>query len=123
MTVVRRVEDTPGRSMEIPGADKVTMRLLLGREDGAPTFAMRHFTVEAGGHSPKHQHNYEHGIYIVGGRGTLEVDGEMREIAAGDSAFVRPNTLHQFRADRGAELQFLCVVPTTFDCGKPTPGS
>jgi quercetin dioxygenase-like cupin family protein len=99
------------------------MRLLLGRQDGAPTFAMRHFTVDPGGHTPHHQHNYEHGIYVVGGRGSVVIDGEVQEISAGDSLFVEPNATHQFRADRGEPLQFLCMVPTTFDCGKPVPGS
>jgi len=121
--LIRRAETMEGQAMPIPGADKVTMRMLLGRADGAPTFAMRHFTVDAGGHTPQHQHNYEHGIHVVGGRGTVEVDGEPREIAAGDSLFIEPNVMHQFRADQGEPLQFLCMVPTTFDCGQPTPGS
>lgn len=121
--LVRRHETMEGKDMSAAGADKVQMRLLLGRDDGAPTFAMRHFTVESGGHSPRHQHNYEHGVYIVAGKGTIEIDGESRQIAAGDSLFVPPNVLHEFRADRGSELQFLCMVPTHFDCGKPTPGA
>lgn len=120
---IRRAETMDGQPMPIEGADGVTMRMLLGRDDGAPTFAMRHFTVAEGGHTPHHQHNYEHGVHVVGGRGTVEVEGETREITAGDSLFIEPNRPHQFRADRGAELQFLCMVPTTFDCGQPTPGS
>ncbi|MFG0328658.1 MAG: cupin domain-containing protein [Phycisphaerales bacterium] len=121
--LIRRATDMDGAEMRMDGADRVQMRLLLGREDGAPTFAMRHFTVESGGHSPRHEHNYEHGIFIVAGRGSVEVAGETQEVAAGDSAFIPPNTVHQLRADQGEELQFLCMVPTTFDCGKPTPGS
>lgn len=121
--LVRRADAMEGQPMPIPGADGVTMRLLMGRADGAPTFAMRHFTVSAGGHTPQHRHNYEHGIHIVGGRGTVMVKGETREIIAGDSLFIEPNVEHQFRADRGEALQFLCMVPTTFDCGQPTPGS
>lgn len=121
--LIRHSEDMEGTPVSMEGASDVSMRLLLGRQDGAPTFAMRHFTVEAGGHTPRHEHNYEHGVYIVSGRGTVEISGEHREIKGGDSLFVEPNTLHQFRADRDEELQFLCMVPTTFDCGQPTPGS
>ena len=120
---VRRAAEMDGQPVQMAGAEAVQMRLLLGRADGAPTFAMRHFTVSAGGHTPHHSHNYEHGIWIVGGRGSVEVNGEVREISAGDSLYVPANAEHQFRADQGAELTFLCMVPTTFDCGKPTPGS
>ncbi len=119
----RRTDEMSGQPMDMPGAEGVTMRMLLGSADGAPTFAMRHFTVEPGGHSPLHQHNYEHGVQIMGGRGTVEIEGETSELRAGDSLFVPPNVVHQFRADRGESLQFLCIVPTTFDCGQPTPGS
>jgi hypothetical protein len=31
--------------------------------------------------------------------------------------------MHQFRNAGTGALRFLCLVPTTFDCGKPTPGS
>lgn len=119
----RRTDEMSGQPMDMAGAEGVTMRMLLGSADGAPTFAMRHFTVEPGGHSPLHQHNYEHGVQIMGGRGTIEIDGETGELRAGDSLFVPPNVVHQFRADRGESLQFICIVPTTFDCGQPTPGS
>lgn len=121
--LIRRAAEMDGRLVDMPGVEGVRMRLLLGRADGAPTFAMRHFTVEPGGHTPHHRHNYEHGIYVVGGCGTVEVGGERRPIRAGDSLFIEPNALHHFRADQGEALQFLCMVPTTFDCGQPTPGS
>lgn len=120
---IRRAEEMEGAPVTMEGADQVSMRLMMGRADGAPTFAMRHFTVEPGGHTPLHQHNYEHGVQVVGGAGTVEVAGEPHQIREGDSVFIEPNVVHQFRADRGEELQFLCMVPTTFDCGKPTPGS
>jgi quercetin dioxygenase-like cupin family protein len=112
-----------GMPVEMEGAEQVKMRLLLGRADGAPTFAMRHFEVAPGGHTPRHQHPYEHGVQVVGGTGTVEVGGEEHELKPGDSLFIPPDVLHQFRADRGESLQFMCMVPTTFDCGKPTPGS
>ncbi|MCC6908495.1 MAG: cupin domain-containing protein [Phycisphaerales bacterium] len=121
--LLRRIEEMPAVPVSMPGAEAVGMRLLLGRSDGAPTFAMRHFTVSPGGHTPRHQHNYEHGVYVVAGAGTVEVAGQSRAIRSGDSLFIEPNTEHQFRADAGESLQFLCMVPTTFDCGKPTPGS
>lgn len=125
--LIRRAEEINGTPMTMDGVKDVTMRLLVGRDDGAPTFAMRHFTVQPGGHTPHHSHNYEHEVYVVAGRGTVEEDGALHEIGAGDSLFVRPNVVHQFVNTGDEPLKFLCFVPVSFDCGggqcQPTPGS
>lgn len=114
--------------MTMPGAAGVSMRLLVSRDDGAPTFSMRMFEVEPGGHTPLHQHNYEHEIIILSGKGQLVTSesGESRPLAAGDAIFVPANELHRFHNDSSDKLQFVCMIPTHFDCGgatEPTPGS
>ena len=119
----RRADEMPGIPMQMEGAKGIEMRLMVGRADDAPTFAMRHFTVEPGGHSPHHSHDYEHEVYIVGGTAKLENDGEFTDLKGGDVVLIKPNVLHQFVNNSDAPFQFLCFVPVTFDCGKPTPGS
>lgn len=109
--------------MEMDGAQGVTMRMMVGRGDGAPNFAMRHFTVDPGGHSPRHSHDYEHEVVVVEGSGRLESDGEFCDLSAGDVVFVEPNVLHQFVNSGDEPFKFLCLVPVTHDCGTPTPGS
>jgi quercetin dioxygenase-like cupin family protein len=123
LMLIRRAEDIPGKPMDMDGVKGVSMRLIVGRSDGAPTFAMRHFTVEPGGYTPHHSHNYEHEVYIVEGSGRVEQSGEQHDIRAGDVVFVQPNNVHQFVNTGTTPLKFLCMVPVTFDCGKPTPGS
>ena len=99
----------------------------MGRSDGAPNFSMRHFTVEPGGHTPRHSHNYEHEVFILEGAGQVEEDGVHHDIKAGDVLYVPPNQIHQFVNGTDAPLKFLCLVPTAYDCGTdqpaPTPGS
>jgi quercetin dioxygenase-like cupin family protein len=121
--LIRRADDLPGTPMQMEGVKDVSMRIMVGRGDGAPNFAMRHFTVQPGGHTPRHSHNYEHEVYIVEGTGQVESDGQIHAIKAGDVLFVRPNSVHQFVNSSSKPLKFLCLVPVTFDCGKPTPGS
>lgn len=121
--LIRRAEELAGTPMQMEGVKGVSMRMMVGRGDGAPNFAMRHFTVEPGGHTPHHSHNYEHEVYVVDGAGRVEQDGEFRNIRGGDVLFVEPNKVHQFVNTGDKPLQFLCMVPVTFDCGKPTPGS
>ena len=121
--LIRRAQEIQGKTVEMDGAAGVTMRLMVGRADGAPNFAMRHFTVEPGGQTPRHSHDYEHEIYVVEGAGRIEQDGEFSELKAGDVIYVKPNALHQFVNTGRAPFKFLCLVPVTFDCGRPTPGS
>jgi quercetin dioxygenase-like cupin family protein len=121
--LIRRAEDTPAEEVRMDGVKNVTMRLMVGRKDHAPNFAMRHFTVGPGGHSPRHQHNYEHEVYVVAGQGRLEYNDTFHDLKAGDVVFVEPNAMHQFTNTGEEDFQFLCLVPVTFDCGKSTPGS
>lgn len=121
--LIRRADRMEGVPMEMPGAEGVEMRLMVGRSDGAPTFAMRHFIIEPGGHSPRHQHDYEHEVLVLGGRARVEHDDEFQEIGPGDVVFIEPNKLHQFVNVGDGQFEFICLVPVTHDCGKPTPGS
>ena len=121
--LVRRADHMDGKPMEMDGAEGVTMRLMVGRGDRAPNFAMRHFTVQPGGHTPRHSHDYEHEVYVVAGGARVEEDGEFHELRAGDVVYIRPNATHQFVNTQETAFRFLCLVPVTFDCGKPTPGS
>ena len=121
--LVRRADQMRGKPIQMQGAQGVSMRLLVGRSDGAPNFAMRHFTVEPGGHTPRHGHDYEHEIYVISGSARVEHDGESRDLRPGDVVYVGPNATHQFVNTAKEPLEFLCLVPVTFDCGTPTPGS
>ena len=95
------------------GAAGCRVRWLIGEGDKAPTFAMREFEVEPGGHTPKHFHDYEHEVYVVAGHGTI-VDGDHeRPLAAGDVVFVAPNDVHQFRNTGTEPMRFLCLIPNS----------
>ena len=125
--LIRKSSDVQPQPMTMPGAEKVQMRLMVGREDGAPTFAMRVFDVEPNGQTPHHQHNYEHEIMVLEGRGVAMSGDTPHEVAAGDVLFVPANEVHQFRNTGQDTFRFMCIVPTQFDCGggdcQPTPGS
>ena len=120
--VIRNVDETARTPVQMDGAEGASMALMIGRGDGAPNFAMRSFEVVAGGHTPRHSHDYEHEVYVIAGGGTVLLDGEDRPIRAGDAIYVPADELHQFRAgDDG--LRFLCFVPVERNCGDVTPGS
>ncbi len=78
--------------VHMEGAVGAWKQLPLGREDGAPVYSYRVFTVEPGGHTPHHQHPYEHMNYVIEGDGALvNVAGEMKELKKGDFSLVDPD--------------------------------
>lgn len=121
--LIRNIESTPHRPVDMDGVKGVRMAVMCGREDGAPHFALRHFTVDPGGHSPRHSHDYEHEVYVVSGGGTVLLDGAERQIRKGDVVYVPADHEHQFKADPATGLEFLCLVPVERNCGGATPGS
>ena len=124
--LIRNLDDTPKKPVDMEGADRVHMAMMIGRDDGAPNFAMRQFHVEPGGHTPRHSHDYEHEVLVLGGAGTFHFEGKDHPIKGGDVIYVPADQEHQFvasdsKADDG--LRFVCLVPVERNCGGDTPGS
>jgi quercetin dioxygenase-like cupin family protein len=106
---IEHYTDTQAEAVEgIPG---VTIRWVIGKQDGAPNFAMRVFEVQPGYGSPYHQHAWEHEVFILAGEGAVRrEDGEV-PVSAGSVVFVPGSEMHQF-LNRGQDvLRFICVVP------------
>lgn len=121
--LVRTLDAAQTKPVTMDGAQGVRMEILVGRADGAPNFAMRHFVVDPGGHTPHHQHDYEHQVVILEGEAEVTHGDEKRRLGAGSALMVDANCMHQFRNVGAGALRFICLVPVSFDCGKPTPGS
>lgn len=118
-----RIDAEDTQTIEMDGAKGVNMRILLGRKDGMENFSMRHFVVEPGGHTPRHQHDYEHEVVVHAGQGQVENDGEFAEIRSGDVLHVEPDKLHQFKNTGDEPLEFICLVPHERQGGGEVPGS
>ena len=108
---VAHFTDIEAKEVEMEGAGDVTIRWLISAKDGAPNFAMRLFEVAPGGHSPLHDHEGEHEVFIVKGEGAVWREGEEVPFKAGTAIFVPPGEKHQFRNTGDSVMQFLCMVP------------
>jgi len=109
---MKRFPHTEVEESDVPApAEGVRVRWLITEETGAPNFAMRQFTVEAGGSTPLHAHPWEHEAYILEGSGIVQGGEELEAFEAGDVVFVPPDELHQFKNTGEAELRFLCLIP------------
>ena len=101
-------EQTP---VNTAGAVGTKMRILIGPADNARNFHMRHFRIEAGGHTPHHQHDYEHEIIVLRGTGVARSEKGDRPFRAGDVIWVPAEEMHQFRNTSDAPLEFICLIP------------
>lgn len=109
---------SPGRWPDVPvlaykqDADSpfeaVTRRVLFA----APELdcELRYFEVDRGGHSTLERHEHAHAVVVHRGCGQCLVGHDVRDIGVGDLVSIAPMTWHQFRANRGEPLGFLCMV-------------
>jgi quercetin dioxygenase-like cupin family protein len=111
------LEQVPKVTMAMEGAKNVIKQLPISRADGTPSFSFRVFTVDPGGHTPYHVHEFEHLNYIIEGRGALvDEKGAEHPVKQGDFALVLPNEKHQYRnmaAD--GPLIMICAVPKEYE--------
>ncbi len=103
--------DIPKKPVEVDGAKDVAMRLLIGRPDNAPTFAMRMFEVQPGGQTPLHTHPHEHEIFVLDGHGVVVCKGETSPIGSEDVILMPGGAEHCFKNTSDVPLRFLCMVP------------
>jgi quercetin dioxygenase-like cupin family protein len=106
-----QLSDVTAEAVTDEGASGVSIRLLISQAEGAPNFAMRLFEVAPGGHTPFHEHAWEHEVYVV--KGPVEVVTEQgpTEANTGDSVLMPPGERHQFRNNGPTLARFLCVIP------------
>ena len=105
-----------GQAGDAPGVEGVQVRWLISSEDGAPTFYMRRFELEPGGHTPRHTHPWEHEVYILEGEGTVLCEAAEERFRPGDVIYIPGGEEHRFVADAGGAVAFLCLIPKE---GKP----
>jgi quercetin dioxygenase-like cupin family protein len=106
--LIRRPEDVP----PITYKNGVQKRVVLGPQQGAPTFVLRTIDVPPGEASPWHKHDWEHEMFVLAGEGmAITEDGE-RPTKCGDAVLVPPNEMHSFKNTGTDTFRFICLVPT-----------
>ena len=102
----------------------ITRHSLLGEGEDEHELNMqtRVFRVKEGGYSSLEYHRHPHSVMIVEGRGSMVLGDEIHDLDTFDVVYISPETIHQFHADKGAPLSFLCVVDRYRDKpAVPTP--
>lgn len=110
------ITSQPQHEVSMEGAARVKMRMLIGPEQAAPTFHMRHFEIAPGGHTPHHQHDYEHEVLILKGAGTVRSEDGDRPFKPGEVIYVPPDEKHQFINGGQDACEFICLIPAPKAC-------
>ena len=93
----------------------VSMQMLLSPEE-SPNFAMRRFTIQAGGHMPFHTNSVEHEQYVLSGRAMVKIGDKTFEAAPGDVLLIPAGEPHSYETIGNEPYSFLCLVPKGEDC-------
>lgn len=88
--------------------DGITRQIL--HHDSNLACELRFFDIEEGGYSTLERHEHVHGVMILRGCGECMVGDEVRPVNSYDLVTIPPMTWHQFRANAGSPLGFLCMV-------------
>lgn len=103
--------------LNIEGAKNAFKQIPISGADGTPEYSFRVFTIEPNGHTPYHQHAFEHLNYIIEGNGAVVMEnGSERPIKKGDFALILPGETHQYR-NKSADKPFvlICAVPKEYE--------
>ena len=92
----------------VPG---VTMRIVAGVDEGAPTFVMRVFEIQTKSAIPSHEHPWEHELFVLAGEGIFRSGDKDTPVREGDAITVLPKEPHSFINTGKEILRIICVVP------------
>jgi len=92
-----------------PVRGEVGFRTLLGAAGGCGDFTAGVASLEPGGWLGLHRHDPPELYYLVGGEGTVVVDGEEHEVTAGTAVSVPGGSEHGIRNTGTVPLRFFYV--------------
>jgi quercetin dioxygenase-like cupin family protein len=98
-----------------PGANGAKIRWLISKKDGALNFAMRLIEIEPNGYSSLHQHDWEHEVFILEGKGCIRSKNNEESLNPGDVIYIEPLEWHQLINKGNSIFKFICSIPSQTD--------
>jgi quercetin dioxygenase-like cupin family protein len=109
---IKHYTEVEKEAANMEGAKETAIRWVLGPADEMPNFYLRVVEVEPGGNTPRHNHPYEHEVFVLDGEGELiDPAGKALALKPGAVAYVAPDELHQFRNAGNGVFRFICLIP------------
>lgn len=94
------------------GFKDIVRYVLLGEQDDEKELNIqtRYFEIGEDGYSSLERHRHPHTVIIVKGKGSMILGERIVKLEPVDTVYIAPETVHQFYADRGEPLGFICIV-------------
>lgn len=109
---VKHTEDVEKKN--VPAGRDTTIQVLISAQEG-PNFALRKFSMQAGGGMPLHTNTVEHEQYVLRGHARIGIGDETHEVTAGDVVFIPAGVVHYYENIGDEPFEFLCVIPNQPD--------
>ena len=109
---VKYTEDVEKKN--VAAGKDTTIQVLISTQEG-PNFALRKFSMQAGGGMPRHTHTVEHEQYVLRGHARIGIGEDVHEVNAGDVVFIPEGVVHFYENIGEEPFEFLCVVPNKPD--------
>jgi quercetin dioxygenase-like cupin family protein len=94
----------------------VTRVTLVGDRGETTSFQTRYFEIAPGGFSSLEKHLHEHVVVVLRGEGEVRLGETVHPLHFGDTVYVAPSEVHQFRNVSSTEpFGFLCIVDARRD--------
>lgn len=104
------IDEIKIENVEMEGSEDAKIQWLITKKQGAFNYAMRRFILGKNGFIPKHQHPWEHEIYVLKGEGIIGAGTEEKKLGPNNFAYIPPDIPHWYKSS-SAEWVFLCIIP------------
>ena len=106
--LVKALSDCP----EFVAGDHTVLREILhpDKEDLALRYSLAHARLGPGLASTPHRLATSEVYVLVAGRGRMTIDGEERDVSAGDTVYIPPHATQHIRNSGTEDLVFFCLV-------------
>lgn len=108
---IQHLNEITKAAVQGEGIAGVCKQIPIGPAQGWKDYVVRVFTLQPGGHTPHHAHDWEHINYVISGNGQLDVSGTKHRLPAGTFAVVPANEKHQYSNPGAEDFVMICIVP------------
>ena len=96
--------------VEQTGVEGLTARWAINASQGATNFSMRLLELAPLKSTPMHQHDSEHEIFVLVGKGEVETETDKYPVREGSVIYVAPNEIHRFNNTGASILRMVDAV-------------
>lgn len=88
----------------------IVRKVIIGNKGESCQFEVRYFEISEGGFSSLEKHEHEHVVICIRGEGQVLMGKEVYDIHFLDTAYISPDTPHQFINRNKEPFGFFCIV-------------